>query len=158
MTRRVGRNEPCPCGSGRKHKHCCGKSQRFTLRKVLVTRGWVMLAAVFATIAIVAIVYWRGTRRGTRTPSFTPLGVATGTRPDPWAYDSVANRHYDPVHGHWHDGPPPPLAARGTAAPPGASPPSGPTPAAWTFDPATNRHWDPNHGHWHPGPPPGGTR
>jgi len=20
---RVGRNEPCPCGSGRKHKHCC---------------------------------------------------------------------------------------------------------------------------------------
>jgi hypothetical protein len=22
--RRVGRNEPCPCGSGRKFKHCCG--------------------------------------------------------------------------------------------------------------------------------------
>lgn len=21
---RVGRNDPCPCGSGRKHKHCCG--------------------------------------------------------------------------------------------------------------------------------------
>ncbi|QHE53584.1 preprotein translocase subunit SecA [Pontibacillus sp. HMF3514] len=21
----VGRNEPCPCGSGRKYKHCCGK-------------------------------------------------------------------------------------------------------------------------------------
>jgi len=20
---RVGRNEPCPCGSGRKFKHCC---------------------------------------------------------------------------------------------------------------------------------------
>ncbi|WP_184133171.1 SEC-C metal-binding domain-containing protein, partial [Paraburkholderia atlantica] len=20
---KVGRNEPCPCGSGRKHKHCC---------------------------------------------------------------------------------------------------------------------------------------
>ncbi|MEK7214061.1 MAG: SEC-C metal-binding domain-containing protein, partial [Chloroflexota bacterium] len=19
----VGRNEPCPCGSGRKYKHCC---------------------------------------------------------------------------------------------------------------------------------------
>ena len=24
--RRVGRNEPCPCGSGRKYKHCCGKN------------------------------------------------------------------------------------------------------------------------------------
>lgn len=24
-TPRVGRNEPCPCGSGRKFKHCCGR-------------------------------------------------------------------------------------------------------------------------------------
>lgn len=23
-TPRIGRNEPCPCGSGRKHKNCCG--------------------------------------------------------------------------------------------------------------------------------------
>jgi preprotein translocase subunit SecA len=23
--RKVGRNEPCPCGSGRKYKHCHGK-------------------------------------------------------------------------------------------------------------------------------------
>lgn len=22
---KVGRNEPCPCGSGRKYKKCCGK-------------------------------------------------------------------------------------------------------------------------------------
>jgi preprotein translocase subunit SecA len=22
---RVGRNEPCPCGSGKKYKQCCGK-------------------------------------------------------------------------------------------------------------------------------------
>ena len=21
---KVGRNEPCPCGSGKKYKHCCG--------------------------------------------------------------------------------------------------------------------------------------
>src|ERR1017187_7000368 len=21
---KVGRNDPCPCGSGKKHKHCCG--------------------------------------------------------------------------------------------------------------------------------------
>jgi uncharacterized protein YchJ len=24
-TPKVGRNEPCPCGSGKKYKHCCGK-------------------------------------------------------------------------------------------------------------------------------------
>ncbi|MAN99238.1 MAG: prepilin peptidase, partial [Roseovarius sp.] len=23
--RKVGRNEKCPCGSGKKYKHCCGK-------------------------------------------------------------------------------------------------------------------------------------
>ena len=22
---KVGRNDPCPCGSGKKHKNCCGK-------------------------------------------------------------------------------------------------------------------------------------
>ena len=25
-TPKIGRNEPCPCGSGRKYKHCCGKA------------------------------------------------------------------------------------------------------------------------------------
>jgi uncharacterized protein len=25
---KVGRNEPCPCGSGRKFKHCCGAAVR----------------------------------------------------------------------------------------------------------------------------------
>lgn len=24
--RRLGRNDPCPCGSGKKYKHCCGKA------------------------------------------------------------------------------------------------------------------------------------
>ncbi|MDR0878598.1 MAG: YchJ family protein [Treponema sp.] len=23
---KVGRNDPCPCGSGRKYKHCCGRT------------------------------------------------------------------------------------------------------------------------------------
>jgi len=25
-SQKVGRNEPCPCGSGKKYKHCCGKN------------------------------------------------------------------------------------------------------------------------------------
>jgi preprotein translocase subunit SecA len=25
VAQRVGRNEPCPCGSGKKYKHCHGK-------------------------------------------------------------------------------------------------------------------------------------
>jgi len=25
VRRKIGRNDPCPCGSGKKYKHCCGK-------------------------------------------------------------------------------------------------------------------------------------
>jgi preprotein translocase subunit SecA len=25
-TPKVGRNEPCPCGSGKKYKNCCGRT------------------------------------------------------------------------------------------------------------------------------------
>jgi len=25
VSTKVGRNEPCPCGSGKKYKKCCGK-------------------------------------------------------------------------------------------------------------------------------------
>ncbi len=30
QARSVGRNDPCPCGSGRKYKHCCGDARRGT--------------------------------------------------------------------------------------------------------------------------------
>ena len=25
--KKVGRNQPCPCGSGKKYKNCCGKRE-----------------------------------------------------------------------------------------------------------------------------------
>lgn len=32
MSNRPGRNDPCPCGSGRKYKHCCAlKEPRLSL-------------------------------------------------------------------------------------------------------------------------------
>lgn len=32
----VGRNEPCPCGSGRKYKHCCLDKDEASARKARV--------------------------------------------------------------------------------------------------------------------------
>jgi len=26
VERKIGRNDPCPCGSGKKYKHCCGQA------------------------------------------------------------------------------------------------------------------------------------
>lgn len=28
MTKKVGRNDPCPCGSGKKYKNCCMKKEQ----------------------------------------------------------------------------------------------------------------------------------
>ena len=28
MTNKIGRNDPCPCGSGKKYKHCHGKDNK----------------------------------------------------------------------------------------------------------------------------------
>lgn len=25
--KKIGRNDPCPCGSGKKYKQCCGRNQ-----------------------------------------------------------------------------------------------------------------------------------
>ena len=31
---KVGRNDPCPCGSGRKYKECCGRARRKRRRRL----------------------------------------------------------------------------------------------------------------------------
>jgi SEC-C motif len=211
MSASVGRNDPCPCGSGLKYKQCCEGKLRFHLRG---RRG---LALGVLGLVIVAAVAWGlmrsqtqptspsrvttpppstsadastapgGSAPGTTAPSTTAPGTSaapnpltlsppplatgapttapspTGAAPEAWTYDEKANRYFDPNHGHWHDGPPPPLEARGISATPrpplglsgvaGTAPP-GPTPAPWTYDAVKNQHWNPEHGHWHSGPPP----
>lgn len=39
------------------------------------------------------------------SPTMPPAPTA-GMAPRPWQYDAANNRHWDPVHQHWHDGPP----------------------------------------------------
>jgi SEC-C motif len=47
MTNRIGRNDPCSCGSGKKYKHCCALERN---RLSLATRAW------FALIALMLLV------------------------------------------------------------------------------------------------------
>lgn len=50
---RVGRNNPCPCGSGRKYKHCClGKDEKLSVK----TKVLLALAGLFIVSAVIAAV------------------------------------------------------------------------------------------------------
>jgi tetratricopeptide (TPR) repeat protein len=40
-----GRNEPCPCGSGRKYKHCCGKKPDDAPKLADAAPAWALLRA-----------------------------------------------------------------------------------------------------------------
>ncbi len=43
MSKRIGRNDPCSCGSGKKYKHCCAlKGERLSL----ATRMWFGIIAL----------------------------------------------------------------------------------------------------------------
>lgn len=49
----TGRNEPCPCGSGKKYKHCCAlKAQRVPWGTRIVA---VLIALALLTGAIVML-------------------------------------------------------------------------------------------------------
>jgi hypothetical protein len=49
----VGRNEPCPCGSGKKYKHCCAlKSQKSPLTTRIVAT---LIALALLTGAVVML-------------------------------------------------------------------------------------------------------
>jgi hypothetical protein len=47
VSNRPGRNDPCPCGSGKKYKHCCaGKEDRLSI----ATRVWFALIGAMLLI------------------------------------------------------------------------------------------------------------
>ena len=71
-----GRNEQCPCGSGRKYKKCCESKteSRRTSRMLMLAVGAALAAAVVAGVA----------------------SFSNDNQP-------AAGRVWDPAHGHFHD-------------------------------------------------------
>ena len=146
---KVGRNDPCPCGSGEKYKRCCESAQKvgilpkgmMILVVVLVVSGAVGLGAVFFTTNWSDVSegkvwseehgHWHDAS-GDSSPAGQPGPPPPGPIPPGkvWSYE----------HGHWHD-----AIGGGEAAPsqPGPPPP-GPAPPGkvWSFE----------HGHWHDAP------
>ena len=79
---KVGRNDPCPCGSGRKYKNCC--EGQTTTKDALYSKGLPILLGVVlvSVVALIAAAFY----------SSTPT-------------DGRAGRVWSVEHGHWHDDP-----------------------------------------------------
>jgi len=71
--KKVGRNDLCPCGSGRKYKQCCERKQESMSRI-----GWIVIGALM--LAAAAVFAFNLTRDD-----------AGGAR-----------QVWDPAHGHYH--------------------------------------------------------
>jgi hypothetical protein len=148
---RVGRNEACPCGSGKKFKSCCeGKTQ--------LPKGLLALLAAFALIAAIAFI--PRNEESSTTAASIPSGAPTRTtaRPGPQPGPAPPGKVWSVEHGHWHD-----IGASPTSA--AASPikveqtagvPLRPTVGANVPQPAgpvpPGKVWSPEHGHWHDKP------
>lgn len=126
MRQNIGRNDPCPCGSGRKYKNCCAGKIRFSFRNLPNKPAW--LVGVLSVVAIAVFILAGRSGDGTSNTALqqqasprsaadapgatnAPSG-ADGAAPEPYEYDAANNQHFDPTHNHWHAGPPPPPGSR----------------------------------------------
>jgi len=80
---KVGRNDPCPCGSGKKHKHCCAaRAQRRAETLDSLAKGLLYILAPLAAVIAAAVLF--------STLRDAPVG------------DDGLPRVWSAQHGHWH--------------------------------------------------------
>lgn len=144
MPLKTTRNEPCPCGSGRKYKNCCQAKDAAKAAPGIRSKatGWIFwLLGAFGLLALVLIVGPFSANQPTGNAGGVPGAQAPGPAP--------AGKVWSAEHGHWHDvpGTQPLPTPPGQPAPPAESAPAntpqpaGPAPAG--------KVWSPEHGHWH---------
>ncbi|MDP6396611.1 MAG: SEC-C metal-binding domain-containing protein [Candidatus Marinimicrobia bacterium] len=129
MNKKVGRNDPCHCGSGKKYKICHGRSAAGGGNR------WMLIGGVVVVVAL----------------GFVANKILTSDSQD----NPPPGKVWSPEHGHWHDAPvtstpqSTPVStpfvpqsstpsAESTSEPPGPAPPG--------------KVWSPEHGHWHNAP------
>ncbi len=77
----AGRNEPCPCGSGKKYKHCCAGKEARSKQTMWAS-------------ALIALVLLGGLLAGV---AFTRSDGGDGAAPP--------GKVWSEAHQHWHDAP-----------------------------------------------------
>ena len=122
MSSGIARNEPCSCGSGRKHKDCCARRRTPSPWLALVSAALFALATVWIVAGVVQ-------RAATEPPPQAGQAENPGEAQPPGP--PPPGMVWSAEHGHWHEAP---------AAVP-VPPPAGPPPPG--------KVWSTEHGHWH---------
>ena len=164
MSSQIGRNDLCPCGSGKKYKNCCQKRGIVFNKKnqnkiaFFVLGGVVLLAGIISISKITSTSSLGSqtpvTQQPLSTPSALPSPIQQGTQSSagtaftPQPGPAPAGKVWSPEHGHWHDAPGtipstapnafPGQTAQSTPQPPGPAP--------------EGKVWSAEHGHWHDAP------
>ncbi|MBW3670229.1 MAG: SEC-C domain-containing protein [Acidobacteria bacterium] len=138
-----GRNQPCPCGSGSKYKHCCEQKDK---QPFMSQTGLIMGLAVAVVLAGGVAAFFNDSSSGADD-------------------SSTAGKVWSAEHGHYHDGPSGPASApqpgqSAAAAVPAESSQTAPAPAPAGNAPASRppgpapagKVWSSEHGHWHDAP------
>ena len=163
MSAKIGRNEPCSCGSGKKYKHCCeAKSGESNGASGGVGVALLVLILIIGGVASTFFFPIGGdstadqanqsrANLGGQPISFpAPSPTSTGGTPQPPGPPPLG-KVWSPEHGHWHN-------AGGVSAATGEAAPTGATTPAQQFTPQPpgapprGKVWSPEHGHWHDAP------
>lgn len=146
---RVGRNEPCPCGSGKKFKNCCdGRTA------VKSSKGLIIIVAAIAAVAALGFLPLILPKSEAKqasapvAPPRTPKEQPPGPAP--------AGKVWSKEHGHWHDAQPNAansgiqveMAGGPSAAPVAATASTQPRPQPAGAAPP-GKVWSAEHGHYH---------
>jgi hypothetical protein len=108
---KVGRNDPCPCGSGKKLKHCCEARERRraeTLDSMAKGLFYVLgpLVLVVAVAALVASLRGRNVGDdGLERVWSAQHGHWHAILPDGTESEVRPGMVWDPEHGHFHPAP-----------------------------------------------------
>jgi hypothetical protein len=81
---KVGRNDRCPCGSGKKYKNCCQDKRASKMSPV----QWAAVAAIVAAAGVLVVLLFNATQGG---------GMAV-----PGSGICPPGQVWDPTHGHCH--------------------------------------------------------
>ena len=155
MKSKISRNDPCPCGSGKKYKNCHENKENKSTSKIPLILGVIFIIA----IGIFLIKpnqnlkssggkpgqvwseehgHWHdppSTPPTSTTPPQEKSTQTTGTAPE--------GKVWSEEHGHWHDAPST-TATSTTPTQEKSTQPAGPAPEG--------KVWSEEHGHWHNAP------